>query len=224
MEVSTRLTLTLLIAAAACGAVLVLLTKDELADPSIPAPRPERARAAGDEQFAVPVVSPRVSPSVVAVDADPTKAVKPTRAVTEPPKQKLTRLEETQLWRTEFLDRGTPSERKIHLLRLLRHGEMTDGSDPRDAEVIAEALWLLDQPIEGERREDVIGGLRGLSEESILLKATDLLRNDSNPEIRGDAAKLLGEMDNERAIAALKWSAENDAAERVRSDCLEALR
>lgn len=131
--------------------------------------------------------------------------------------------ERAERWRTEFLDRSVSVERKIRLLGLLRHVKDSEGADPRTPDVIAEALWLLDQPIDSERREDVLSGLRRLPAESILLKAILLLRDDSGAEVRGDAAKLLGGFDDERATAALEWSATNDPSERVRNDCTEAL-
>ncbi len=131
--------------------------------------------------------------------------------------------ERTAEWRAEFLDPATDLKVKGRLLGQLRHGQGPKGEDPRDTEVVAEALGLFDSLADPERREDVLKSLRGVPSEALLLKALDVLRNDVDREVRGDAATLLAYFDDERATAGIRWSEANDVSPRVREDCAEAL-
>jgi HEAT repeat protein len=131
--------------------------------------------------------------------------------------------QETAQWRAEFLDRATDLRQKCRLLGLLSHGQGPNGEDPRSTEVVNEALWLIDHLTDPERREDVLVDLRGVASEAVLLKALELLSDDEDREVRGDAARLLATFDDKRATEGIEWARQNDESHRVREDCAEAL-
>ncbi len=169
--------------------------------PGLPSPEPKRDPVSPATVPSARVESPQSgSDSAVAVDVaerDPKALVERDQAIA--------------------LDASLSLEDRVRAIRNLNSYKIMDELEGRTPEVLQEAFWILDFSDDVDVREDLLQGLQGLADHSVVPPLVRILRADPEAQVREAAAEVLLEhVEDASALAALREAARVDLDEDVR--------